>query len=786
MKLLLSPIGVFVAIGSIFFGFWMAEERSEFQLLRVQSQMAVEEFSNRAQSHVAERVAGAATLADVWSEDLPDPDQEFVLRASTMVNTFGGLLAANWVEPDGTIRIVAPVVGNEDARGRNLFLNPSAAPAIRSADETGLARFTPPIDLYQGFRGFAAYVPIAAGGTRTGFINVVFRSQTLFESITKNDAFLKQFRLDLISGDASFFDQGPAPAVASTASRTFELGDSEITVFATPLPVLVQRSSTLLGEWVLAFGLLIAAFVAFLFHRSDRSRLELASITRHLEATLDAVPDLHVVLDADARVIDSRIPEGTLEIPGELNGKYVGTGFNAETTRAIDSAKDEVSRSGQPHAFSYGWGTGSHQKWFEGRMLPMEDDHFLLVSRDVTARRLHEAEEMRLKEQMQLTQKLESLGVLAGGIAHDFNNILVSVLGNAQLAREMAGEDTKLVTRLGNIESGAERAAVLCKQMLAYAGRSSVEVAPSNISEIVDEMAELLEASLSKKVEITYDIAENLRPVLADMSQLRQVILNIVMNSVESFGDEAGVVSVRTGSRDCDPDFLAMTYLNETLQPGNFSFVQVTDNGRGMTPETISRIFDPFFTTKELGRGLGLAAVVGIIKSHRGALDLRSRPGQGTTFTVYFPEQPDEAEKTTAVPAEDDEWRPSGKVMVVDDEDSVRELAVTLVERLGFETVAAPDGTSALEFIRSGEHKFSAVLLDVTMPDISGIEVLEQARRDFPDLPIVLTSGYSENGEAISTLRVKPTAFLQKPYSMKKFAETLRFAIESGHRDTTV
>jgi signal transduction histidine kinase len=240
---------------------------------------------------------------------------------------------------------------------------------------------------------------------------------------------------------------------------------------------------------------------------------------------------------------------------------------------------------------------------------------------------------------MREVQKLESLGVLAGGIAHDFNNILMAILGNADLALLALSPTSPAWQNLQEITRASQRAADLCRQMLAYSGKGRFVVGRYDLSEIVREMAQMLEISVSKKASLRYSFARELPSVEADATQLRQIIMNLITNASEALGDENGVISIATGVMECDRDYLAESYLDDNLPPGPFVFVEVSDSGLGMDAETRSRIFDPFFTTKaeKKGTGLGLAVSYGIIERHRGRIEAQSEAGRGTTFTIHLP-----------------------------------------------------------------------------------------------------------------------------------------------------
>jgi signal transduction histidine kinase len=318
----------------------------------------------------------------------------------------------------------------------------------------------------------------------------------------------------------------------------------------------------------------------------------------------------------------------------------------------------------------------------------------LEIFRDITDLKRAEEERRQLEAQIQHTQRLESLGVLAGGIAHDFNNLLTVILGNTDLALRDTPPGSPAREMLSEVKSAASRASVLTNQMLAYSGRGAFVVGTLELSRLVEEMGQLLHVSLPDKVQLELDLAADLPAIEADASQVHQIVMNLVTNAAEAIGDESGVITVHTCMLEADRACLAEARLVEELPEGPYVCLQVSDTGCGMDAETQAKLFDPFFTTKFVGRGLGLAAVHGIVRGHRGAIRVRSEVGKGTTVTVLLPYSA-EAAAVTAEPLAGqsaDPLPPAGTVLVVEDEPGVRDLAKTMLERAGFVVLTAGDG----------------------------------------------------------------------------------------------
>jgi len=405
-------------------------------------------------------------------------------------------------------------------------------------------------------------------------------------------------------------------------------------------------------------------------------------------------------------------------------------------------------------------------------------------------RKRGEEDKFSLERQVQHAQKLESLGILAGGIAHDFNNILVAILGNADLALADLPEDGRPYHRIKEIEKASQRAAELTGQMLAYSGKGEFVIGPIHMGELVKEMVYMLEVSMSKKIIMEYQLAENLPTFEGDVSQIRQVILNLVVNASEAIGDTEGVISVKTGFGRYANDELKVGNLatpssgQEKLPAGEYVFLEVIDTGCGMDVPTQKKIFDPFFTTKFTGRGLGLAAVLGVIRGHRGVLKVDSALGRGASFKVMFPAKDTSQERKVPSPvsAEDTEekntWKIDHTVLIIDDEEAVRLVSKKMLERRDFKVLLAADGIEGVKIFQENIDAIDIVLLDLTMPGLNGEQVFLRMRELKADIKVVLSSGYNEQ-DAMKHFAGKGLAgFVQKPYKSAELIEKLRQALD--------
>ncbi len=391
-----------------------------------------------------------------------------------------------------------------------------------------------------------------------------------------------------------------------------------------------------------------------------------------------------------------------------------------------------------------------------------------------------------LDARVQQAQKLETLGTLAGGVAHDFNNMLQAILGNASLIREQSGLSADVQDSLEQIEIACQRAAELNNLLLAYAGKGRFFLETVDLSQLAVEMSKLLAASLPRKPQVLGQFAAGLPLVKGDPTQLRQVLMNLVINAAESLPENSGVIRLSTGQVGLGADELAGLLLGNDLPPGSYVYFEVCDTGSGMTEEIRSRIFDPFFTTKNDGRGLGLAAVLGIVRGHRGALQVHSEPGSGTLVRALFPACPEPASNDAAVIARQPlAGAAAGTILVVDDEEAIRNSARFLLESLGFTVLTAGDGIEALAAFQARPVEISAVLVDLTMPRLSGADTIRELRTLRPDVPIIVTSGHLQNETFQQLQNSGPIGFIQKPYRGSELRTTLLELLQRGDEGET-
>lgn len=398
---------------------------------------------------------------------------------------------------------------------------------------------------------------------------------------------------------------------------------------------------------------------------------------------------------------------------------------------------------------------------------------FSFIMRDISAQKNAEAAHIEHERRLLQLQKNESLAVLAGGMAHDFNNLMTAVIGNANLARHHAVEGSATDAQLAGIEQAATRAAALCQQMLAYAGRTPGAFAEINLNELVAETLALLDSSLSKKIAVLFKRSDPLALIVGAAQQMQQVLTNLLINAADAIGDREGWIAVSTRSGRFETAELATLFPDRELAAGNYTLLTIRDSGVGMTPQVRARIFEPFFTTKFAGQGLGLAAVSGVVQSHRGAVAVESEPGKGAEFRVVFPALELKPAAAVPLPVRDEKWRGSGLVLLVDDDPMILRVGMMLLQNVGFQTVSAKDGVEAFEVFQREAGRIVCVLMDITMPRMDGLEAHALMHGLDPTVPVILMSGYSQKLAHLPPHAVHPQGVLAKPFSLSELRARL-------------
>ncbi|ATX82613.1 PAS domain S-box-containing protein [Mariprofundus ferrinatatus] len=462
-----------------------------------------------------------------------------------------------------------------------------------------------------------------------------------------------------------------------------------------------------------------------------------------------------------------QIEAGSLPVPKALAEKWMASDQQCLDSEEAYHAQEEIEVDGVVRTFDI----------TKVKVVDSQGDFLGIVgfANDITDKVIAEMEHESLERQVQHSQRLEALGIMAGGVAHDFNNLLTAIQGGVELAKMETGLSDSMQESLACINSAAYAATDLCRQMLAYSGKGLMKYEPINVRGLIEEMHPLFEVSIGKHISFELDFDHSKGLIEGDRSQVSQVLLNLVTNAAEAIGsDKQGRILLSLHHQDIGEGRVDPVSGVE-MKPGCYVVIAVKDNGCGMEPAVIEHMFDPFFTTKFTGRGLGLSAILGILRSHHAGMEVQSIPGKGSDISVWFPCYCKdglfpETDKQPALVATE-----KAKVLVVDDEGSVAAVAKRMLEKLGQQVVVASNGMEAIELF-SKEADIDWVLLDVTMPEMDGVACLKALRTLDPDVYVTMSSGYDAESALNNSAGCQPDDFLSKPYTFASLRTVVEHA----------
>lgn len=736
---------------------------------------------------------------------------QFPQLAKEMLDLYPGVGSLQ-IAPNGIISQIVPLQGNEKAIGHNLLADTTRNVEAIRALQTRSLTLAGPFELVQGGQATVGRLPVflnKQGGAETfwGFSIALIRISDLLEVAKIERVVDRGFSYQLShpnphTGKSEVFSSS-GKSLASPVNQVIQVPNGRWTLSVEPVdgwyaPQVIFAEALL----VLFFSSTCAVVVWWLIRqpiilqrRVDQRTGELSKLNVKLQAEIverrnvqeallasenklrsifASLTDVILILDADGRYVEiAPTNTGRLYSPAqELLGKRVSEIFPKETADFFLAAIHKTLSSGEISSVDYQLSLGSEEVWFTGNVTPLSANLVVWSARDITQRKHSEDERLKLEQQILHAQKLESLGVLAGGIAHDFNNILTAIIGNADLALMRLNPESPVIENLRRIENAAVRASDLARQMLAYSGKGRFVIEEIDLSRLVQEMGHMLEVSISKKALVRYNCSRNLPAITADATQVRQIIMNLVINASEAIGDKSGVISITTGCLECNDSYMKETWLSGEISAGLYVSLEVADTGCGMSKETLTKIFDPFFTTKFTGRGLGMAAVLGIVRSHKGAIKVYSEPGKGTTFKLLFPAGAKPAELFARTEGAGKEWQGSGTVLLVDDEETIRALGSEMLKELGYQVITAEDGRQGLDIFNSRKD-ITLVILDLTMPHMDGEQCFRALRQVDPNVRIVMSSGFNEQEVSEKFVGKGLCGFIQKPYTLSSLRDVL-------------
>ncbi|MBN1674383.1 MAG: response regulator [Kiritimatiellae bacterium] len=495
---------------------------------------------------------------------------------------------------------------------------------------------------------------------------------------------------------------------------------------------------------------------------ADRSRYS---------ALLQSIYDAVLVTDVTGNIIDANVRAEDFFLRGkeqliQLRIADMVAGFDQSVLKTICDNADQ-RRFTLMEAYSVREdGTMFPSEIAVHKLHTEEDEQLCFLIRDITVRKQAQ-EALRWAHK----RKLESLQNLAGGVAHDFNNKLTGVIGNAQLALQALPEDSEVRADLQRIIDNAEEMAELSQKMLAYSGRGHFLSLPMNLSTVVSEFEHILRQKVTPKILLETKLDRDVQQMSGDRGEIEQMLLHLVKNANESIGGAQGTITINTSTRFCDDQSMKPNFPEERVRPGYYVCLEVSDNGQGMDSATLKRVFDPFFTTKFVGRGLGLAAVLGIVQGHGGMIAAQSEVERGTTFSLYFPVLKEKAVPVRPRPPAPRPEAVHAKILIAEEDDSIRDLARRSLEDAGYSTLVAANGPQCVDMFRVYANQIDLVLLDMTMPGMKGAEVLADIRRIRPEVRVLLSSGYSESQVNREFTDQQPDGFMHKPFQMRELVE---------------
>ncbi|MDJ0909691.1 MAG: ATP-binding protein [Woeseiaceae bacterium] len=699
-------------------------------------------------------------------------------RASALMPLYTGVQALNYVNTDGVIRVIYPVEPNRAALNANLRQNPNASvvSALERAGVSDAMARTEIVELLQGGKGFALYQPIrAVDGQPIGFANGVFRVGALMNSCLPEGRFRRDFAFSLIDSDSVFFEQADSLAIDPSPYQV----DLEIDVTGSPwhfsvapMTSYLEATDDILDEAWIGVGILFTTLLALALRYALLKQRDIKRREDDYRLLVENQTDLVVKVNMAGEF--QYISPSYCEMFGKSEDELLGKAFMPlvhEDDREL-TARSLERLPYPPHTAYHeqramtkdGW------RWLAWSNRAVLDNNgemvgITAVGRDVT-------DVKRLEERIAHSQKMRAMGELAGGITHDFNNLLQVILGNIEFLLLDEKHDAETREALESVRDVGTRAMGLTKKLATLSRQEMTRPEMFDINQFLSELEKLLGHTLPASVDLAVTPAEDSLPVNGDRSQIEQVLLNLCFNARDAV-ESKGHIRLKAERQMIDglgpgPD--------PQLSAGEYVVITVEDDGHGIEPENLPRVFDPFFTTKgtDMGTGLGLANSYSIIERHDGTITVDSAKGEGSVFTVYLPlatadAGETEADSGAAEPEQTASASSSELVLVADDNEQLRELAIRILEKAGYEVCTAADGKEALELYKARRNEIRLLILDLIMPEMTGQEVAAAVREISSDVPILFVSGYVPE----DTLRELNEPIIRKPYSISDLMEAL-------------
>lgn len=778
--MLWASAAIIVLVAAILLYLWWILDGDDRRQIEVSTGITADQVALRLEAWLETRF----DIIDFFSRHFelqPTFDEiEFRRLAGEYVRDVEGFQAINWIDADWVIRVVVPEAGNEPVIDFDLHNHPSFAvkEALSAAEQTGAGHNTTTVELVQGGAGFTVYQPVRGqAGEVIGFVNGVFRMDTLVSSCLAEADLGTRYRYALFELDGRVAHQSDPAALDSewpfAAKRPVRYLDHEWTLVLAPREATVAATDSIADEVLVGVGIVLTILLAAAVYLNWRRGTDLAASEARYRLLVENQTDLVVKVDLDGRFLF--VSPSYCEMFGKTEEELLGHRFiplvHEDDREATETAMVKLFSPPYSVYIEQRARTKDGWRWLGWADTAVLDDRgevveIIGVGRDITERK-------QLEERLLQSQKMEAIGQLAGGVAHDFNNILQAIRGNIDLAETVAEPDCAAAPHLDEIRRGADRAADLTRQLLAFGRRQVIQPRNLDLRREIERTLRLLNRVIGEHVTIDTSLGEEPVVVRVDPRQIEQVLMNLCVNARDAMPN-GGTIAITLSAAEITED---PTGTNPWVQPGRYAVLSVRDDGVGMSDEIRPQIFEPFFTTKPVGQGtgLGLATVFGIVKQHEGFIDVVSEPGAGTEFIVHLPLASAPAEAI----AKDAAAAPVGgqeTVLLAEDDRSVRLIIEEILRSAGYRLICADSGAAALAEISTRGDEIDLAILDVVMPEIGGLEVAERLRTAGSPIRIILISGYSPDLARSSMTHDIP--LLVKPFRSEELLRQVRSVLD--------
>jgi PAS domain S-box-containing protein len=750
----------------------------EMQRIRLETEITAEQVRLRLEAWIDSRTALVEHLGTGHFADQADIERNFRHDAETFVDLYPGIQAMNFIDRNWVIRKIVPAETNAPALDQDLHNHPNASvvAALQKSEEIQQLTGTTLIELLQGGEGFATYHPLLTrGGAALGFVNGVYRIRELIDACLYEPVLRNRFSFRLVddAGNMAYVhERSPVPPAGQWQVTAYvRVVDRSWLLYLTPDSAYLARTRTLADEVMAVVGVLLIAGLALLLRlllvRKEALRQSQAKYRLLVENQIDLV----VQLDPAGRF--RYASPSFCETVGRSEAELIGTSFlplihtddRDESQATLQEVERPPHRSYTEHRALTRDGV-AWQAWTSVAVFNSAGalEAINAVGRDITRRR-------ELEDQLLFSRKMQAVGQLAGGIAHDFNNLLQAMLGNLQFVVEDMQPSGQTAEDLREIEKGIGKAISLTQKLLAFSHKQELRPQRADLSAVVESTLEEVRRSLRSAISLEFTAAEDPVAVRVDRGQIAQIVRNLCDNARDAI-TASGSITIATSIRELDPGFCAQ---QGDLEPGRYATLAVTDDGHGMSAEVLERVFEPFYTTREVGAGtgLGLATIYGIVQQHHGTILVTSTVDQGSCFTVLLPLEED-AESRMSRGVEFPDVGNRETILLAEDDVSVRELAVRVLERANYVVLAAEDGQQAIEVFAAHQDDIDLVMLDMVMPKADGREVHAAIVAMRPGVPVLFASGYDPATLEGEGLPADVQDILMKPYGIPELLRMIR------------